>query len=560
MVVDPTLLYSTFLGGSSSGEAATGIAVDSAGNAYVTGYTASNDFPTTPGAFQTSSTGGQQTFITKFGPTGSALVYSTYLNGPFPASIAVDSFGKAYVAGWNAQAGFPTTSNAYNQSCLGSGFLTVLNQTGTGLVYSTCFGERGSAFFGYNGATVSSMAIDAAGHTFITGYTNNPGFPTTTNAYQASYPGARGTSAFVSVFDTKASGSSSLVYSTYFGIPSANFSAYGTVGNGIALDSFGNAYITGYAGDSLPVTPGAFQTSLATGVMCNPYGGQQWVCPDAFVAKFNPSASGSQSLTYATYLGGAGTDIGNAIAVDGPGNAYVTGSTSGGYYHSFPLTSGAFQTSAGTLTSAFVTKLNAAGSSLLYSTFLDGNAGTRGTNGNAIAVDTLGNAYVVGSLSSINLPSGFPVTPDAFQKELTNTGFSDAFLTKLNPTGSALIYSSFLGGSGDDVATTIAIDQAGDAYLTGWTGSADFPSTPFAFQPALNPNPSPASCDGCHPGDAFVTKFPLASSGALSVSAILPISGGNAGTVTAEILGTATWDTSAPLLQRRKSASLSVPI
>jgi len=171
-----------------------GIAVDTSGNAYITGYTTSTDFPTTPGAYQTN-TSGWDTFVTKLNPTGSALVYSTYIpGGLFSNAIAVDANGDAYVAGWSAwnTYGFPTTPNAYSQSCGGSGFLTVLNDKGSGLIYSTCFGS-GS---GYE-TTVTSMAADAHGRAFISGYTyNGVSIPTTPNAYQTSYPGARGTIPF----------------------------------------------------------------------------------------------------------------------------------------------------------------------------------------------------------------------------------------------------------------------------------------------------------------------------------------------------------------------------
>jgi uncharacterized repeat protein (TIGR01451 family) len=529
LVVDPTLLYSTFLGGSAGNnhEVATGIAVDAFGNAYVTGYTASTDFPVTPGAFQISSAG-SAAFVTKLNPTGSGLVYSTYISGvSYSNAIAVDTNGNAYVSGSGASTGFPTTSNAYSQSCGASWFLTVLNPTGSGLVYSTCFG---SGFV----PNQSSMVATSNGRAFIAGSAGSYGstIPTTPNAYQTANPGSRSDIAFASVFDTTASGAASLLYSTYFGIPSSNSGAYGTGAYAIAVDPYGNMYITGYAGDSLPVTPGAFQNSLATGIMCNPFAGAQWVCPDGFVAKFNPSASGAQSLIYSTYLGGPGNDAPLAIAVDNSGNAYVTGYT---FSYSFPVTPGAFQTSlpySGNVAVSFVSKLNAGGSGLLYSTYLAGGGVRPDATGQGIAVDSLGNAYLTGS----TLSAAFPVTLDAFQSAL-HAGY-DVFLTKLNPAGSALVYSSYLGGNQDDIATSIVIDQAGDAYITGYTGSSDFPSTPFAFQPALNPNPSRSTCDACFPEDAFVTKFPLGTSGALSVSAILPTIGGNTGTVTAEILGT----------------------
>jgi hypothetical protein len=522
IIVDPTLLYSTFLGGSAgnspyshNNEVATAIAVDTSGNAYVTGYTASTDFPTTPGAFQTTTRPGQSSFVTKLNPTGSSLIYSTYFSGtsgsgPFPSSIALDRNGYAYVAGYGASSGFPTSSNAYSQSCSGSGFLSVLNSTGSGLVYSTCFASS---------IYVTSMAANVSGRAFLAGYTFGVPIPTTPNAYQTSYPGARGSSAFAAVFDTNASGAASLIYSTYFGIPSDYQGAYGTAAYAVATDPYDNMYLAGYAGDNLPVTPGAFQSTIASGIQCNPYGGAEWTCPDAFIAKLNPYASGVQSLIYSTYLGGPGSDSASAIVADGSGNAYVTGYTNS---TAFPVTPGAFQTRNSGNFATFVSKLNAGGSALIYSTYLDGTA--YASSGNGIAVDFLGDAYVTGQTNSAT----FPVTPDAFQSSCTKLGgstdFSCAFLTKFNPTGSAPIYSSYLGGSQDDVATSVAIDQTGDAYISGHTSSPDLPVTPGVFQPVM---------DGT--GDAFITKFPLG--GTFRVLQILPSSGGNSGNFTATISG-----------------------
>jgi hypothetical protein len=298
------------------------------------------------------------------------------------------------------------------------------------------------------------------------------------------------------MFDTTASGIASLKYSSFFGIPS-NTGAYGTSGNGIAVDASGHIYLAGSAGDGLPTTSGAFQASLAGGVFCNPYSDARFVCPNGFLAKIDPTASGAQSLIYSTYLGG-GDDQVNAIVVDAAGNAYVTGSTvSAG----FPVTSGAFQTTGFVngninVTEAFVTKLNAGGSKLIYSTFLGGNDNSLG---NGIAVDPLGNAYVAGAFRA-QTQSTFPVTPDAFQSSFTKfSGDShEAFLTKVTSNGSGLVYSSYLGGTGDDVASAVAIDQTGDAYVAGNTGSPNFPISASAFQPTV---------DGT--GDAFVAKFPL---------------------------------------------------
>ena len=252
-----------------------------------------------------------------------------------------------------------------------------------------------------------------------------------------------------------------LAYSTYLGP--------GT-GQGIALDSAGNAYVTGTAG-SRPTTPGAFQTTSSGGL-------------DAFVAKL--SADGS-SLVYSTYLGGDGNDYPFGIAVDSTGNAYVTGSTDGG----FPTTSGAAQTTyGGGGGDIFATKLSADGSSLVYSTYLGGSGdddvplpGSGASLLGGIAVDSAGNAYVTGWTTG-----NFPTTPGAFQTTFgggTGQYPQDAVITKLSADGSMLVYSTYLGGSdGNESGTSIAVDSAGNAYVTGLGASSDFPTTPGAFQTA----------------------------------------------------------------------------
>ncbi len=515
LVIDPTLLYSTFLGGSAT-DAAAGIAVDASGNAYIYGTTYSLDFPTTPGAFQTNRNTAVTAFITKLNPAGSGLVYSTYLqDSPFVGGIAVDASGNVYVTGetlgsYYAGTIFPTTANAYSQTC-GSydGFLTVLNPQGTDLVYSTCFGIG----FDANYSHVTAITADAHGRASITGSIGYPfTIPTTSNAFQASFPGG-GTSAFVIVLDTTASGTSSLLYSSYLGSPSVPFNyrqSDGTAGSGIAVDAFGNLYVTGNAGEGFPVTAGALQTNYAGG-------------GDTFVAKIDPFVSGTSSLIYATYLGGCGSDSATGIAVDASGSAYITG-TSQSTCGPFPTTPGAFQTSAPYNAQAgFVAKLNAAGSSLVYSTYVVGPAGRLNSNG--IAVDALGNALITGNSQS----NSVPVTPDAFQN--TFQGGLDAFITELNPTGSALLYSSYLGGGQDDVATAVAVDLAGDAYVAGYTGSPNFPVSSTALQPILNLG------GGTQPQDAFVAKFPVGAAQTLSISSLQPTSGGNGGTVTINIQG-----------------------
>lgn len=528
LVVDPTLLYSTYLGGSAGNspdnynhEIATGIAVDASGNGYVVGTTYSTDFPTTPGAFQVSPP--SYSFITKLNATGSTLVYSTYL-GQYTgiSAIAVDATGQAYVTGstWGGVA-FPTTPNAYwpttsQQQCASTDlFVTKLSSAGNQLIYSSCFNSN---------ATPSAIAIDSFGKAYIAGSAGYS-IPTTPNAYQSYYQNMP-SSVFVTAFDTAASGIASLYYSTYLGVPlGLNAPNAQSSASGIAVDSFGKAYVTGYAPFGFPVTPGAFQVSHGA---CNSWSFVP--CIDAFVAKLDPAATtGSQSLIYSTYLGGIGGDQGNAIAVDASGEAYVTGTSMYGS-NSFPVTPGAFQVTnpnQNVYINTFVTKLSAGGSKLIYSTYLDGT--DYYAWGNGIAVDSLGDAYVAGRTNA----SDFPVTADAFQTTYSKPvcapsphDCSSAFLTKLNPAGSALIYSSYLGGSSDDGATSVAIDQNGDAYVAGYADSGDFPTTLGVFQP---------SRDGT--GDAFVTKFPLTALPALSISGIGPASGGNVGPITTHVQG-----------------------
>ena len=255
-----------------------------------------------------------------------------------------------------------------------------------------------------------------------------------------------------------------LVYSTYLG------GTNGVAGDAIAVDAAGSAYVTGTAhSTNFPTTPGDFQTT---------YGGNG----DAFVTKLNPKGT---ALVYSTYLGGTSYDYGYGIAVDGAGNAYVTGYTASS---DFPTTPGAFQTTyAGGNGDAFVTKLNPKGTALVYSTYL---GGSDSDGGYGIAVDSAGNAYVTGYTASTD----FPTTPGAFQTTFGGNG--DAFVTKLNPTGTALVYSTYLGGTRGDLGLGIAVDSAGNAYVTGYTASSDFPTTPGAFQTTYGGNQ-----------DAFVTKL-----------------------------------------------------
>jgi hypothetical protein len=295
-------------------------------------------------------------------------------------------------------------------------------------------------------------------------------FPTTAGALQTTYAGRGDT--FVSELNTAGS---ALVYSTYLGGSDDDFVS------GIAIDTSDNAYVTGNTGSfDFPTTPGAVQTT-SPGALFG----------DAFVSKLNAAGS---ALVYSTYLGGSGSDYGaygSGIAVDTSGNAYITGHTGS---FDFPTTPGALQTAYAGGGEAFVTKLNAAGSTFAYSTYLGGGDDDWGIG---IAVDSSGNAYVTGFTDSSKLPT----TSGAFQPTCGGgSGYPapcrDAFVSKLSAAGSALLYSTYLGGNNDDEGLGIALDASGNAYVTGWTASSNFPVTPRSFQPTFGGTT-----------DAFITKF-----------------------------------------------------
>jgi hypothetical protein len=451
LVIDPVLSYSTYLG--SNIDDGVDIAVDASGNAYVTGFTYSTDFPTV-NALQPalgSPNNISNAFVSKIDASGSALVYSTYLggsgnglNGDFGFGIAVDASGNAYVTGFTHSTNFPT-ANAL-QSIFGGGgtdaFVTKINPSGSELVYSTYLG-------GSNRDSGSRIAVDASGNAYVTGFTQSTNFPTA-SALQPALGGPGG-SAFVTKIN--ASGSA-LVYSTYFGGSGSGLN--GDFGVGIAVDASENAYVTGGTYSTNFPTVNALQPTL--GGFLN-----------AFVTKINQSGS---ALVYSTYLGGSIGEYGNCVAVDTSGNAYVTGFT---HSTNFPTANALQSTFGGGDTDAFVTKINKSGSALVYSTYL---GGSKADSGNCIAADTSGNAYITGSTQSTDFP-----TVHALQPALAGPAVS-AFVTKINASGSALVYSTYLGGSGGDNSNGIAVDASGNAYVTGGTQSTNFP-TASALQSTL---------------------------------------------------------------------------
>lgn len=456
LVIDPTLVYSTYLGGSTTDEAF-GIAVDASGNTYIAGTTSSADFPTTSGSYQTTqkSAGHKQAFVTKLNPAGTALIYSTYIGGSddddFAEAIAVSAAGNAYITGSASSSDFPTTPGTFQASRLTLGgstaFVTELNSSGTGLVYSTYLGGS------FGGEEGSGIALDNSGDAYVAGETTANDFPVTAGAFAITRPGFR--SATVTKLNPAGTG---LVYSTYLGGSGYDWAL------AIALDAAGNAYVGGTASSTdFPVTPGAFQpTKLA------PTNGT------GFVTKLNPAGS---ALVYSTYLGGSDREQVRAIAVDAGATAYAAGFT---VSSDFPVTSGAFQ-GASSPGAGFVTHLNTTGTALAYSTFLGPGSSQNSDGPHGIQVDSNGEAYVTGQ----SLP-GFPVTPDAFQANCST--LDSAYVTRLNSSGTALIYSTCLGGTRGTFGEAIAIDAAGHAFVAGGTIATDFPVTSGAFQLTNNTN------------------------------------------------------------------------
>ncbi len=470
LIIDP-LVYSTFIGGSAIDQA-NSIKVDTDGNAVIVGETFSTDYDVTPGAFQSSGGGiRSDVAVTKLNNDGTALIYSTYIGGNLDDigyELHIDINNNVYLTGIAYSANFPTTSGVIQSSTSGGtadAFICKLNSTGTNLLYSTFLG-------GYGVDAAFSITVDNLGNAYIAGRTDAFDFPITSGAFQNTMN--PGTDAFISIINSTAS---ALLYSTYLG------------GNGgehaysIALDSSGNFYVTGYtAANNFPVSTNAYQDTLGGGL-------------DVFVSKFNSSGA----LVYSTYLGGSLNDWGYAIAVDNIGNAYVTGYTESS---DFDITSFAYQTTKDISSDVFISKLNSTGTDLIYSTYLGGNGQEVGRD---IFVDNFGNAYVCGVTTSSN----FDVTTNAYQASNGGPFLSaDAFITKINSSGTSLLSSTYLGGSNDEWAYGLTNDNFGYVYITGRTESSNFVTSLGAFQTTF----------GGGQFDIYVTKLCIDSNMTISLS------------------------------------------
>jgi PKD repeat protein len=501
LVIDPVLSYSTMLGdqpdddndgvrGSleddSGDDQGSGIAIDSAGNAYVVGRTNAYDFNVL-GNFQTLNQSahpahppngpghGRQSydaFVVKFNPTGTAILYSTYIGGTgndYGLAIAVNSFGQAFITGQTFSSEFPVL-NALQGSNAGNGdaFVTKLAADGGSIIFST--------YLGGSGVDVGNgIALDGSGNVLACGTTDSTNFRT---AFPLQAANAGGQDAFVAKFTPDGG---VLTYGTYLG---------GTVNDGatsIASDSSGNAYITGFSAST--------NFPLVSSVQPANNGGT-----DAFISKID---SGGTLLVYSTYLGGAGNDQGNGIAVDSQSNCYITGQTASADFPTVSPSVLPVQTVMGGVQDAFVSKLSPSGGALVFSTYFGGNLSD---SGKAIAVDSRGAIYFVGSTAST---TGFPLAPasNTLQTGLAG-GATDGFIGKFNPTGVPSVYSSYFGSAATDETRAIAVDANGNAYITGYT-TGGFSTTFGAFQNTQGEDfPTLGETGGAvDEGDAYVAKI-----------------------------------------------------
>ncbi|MCI0576278.1 MAG: SBBP repeat-containing protein [Chloroflexi bacterium] len=435
------LVYITVLGGINT-ENGWDIAVDSAGNSYVTGMTDSTDFPTTPGAYDTTLNDSFDAFVVKLSPDGSELVYATFIGGSAldqGSKITVDEDGNAYIAGYTYSTDFPTTPGAYDTDYNGGdidAFVAKVSPDGSDLVYATYLGGDSDDYGG-------GITVDGAGNAFVTGYTESGNFPTTPGAYDTDY----NSGGDVMAVKINAAGDD-LVYSTFVGA-GAFEAAYG-----IVLDGTNSAYLTGHTYSAgFPTTPGAFDTDYNGGLT------------DAFVIKLLPDGS---DLAYASFLGGADFDDGKGIAVTTAGEATIAGRTNS---TDFPTTPGSYDIDYNGGRDVFTIQMNPAGSALVYGTFL-GGGGEDEAGG--VDLDGSGQAMVTGWTFS----SDFPTTSGVY--DTSHNGDYDGFLVKLLPAGDDLDYGTFLGMDSTNYGRGIAVDAAGSAYIAGYAGA--FPPDAFALK------------------------------------------------------------------------------
>jgi hypothetical protein len=484
LVIDPVLVYSTFLGGRGDDQA-NAIVVDSIGNAYVTGTTDSPDFPLANlGGFNPDQT---RMFVTKLDVSGSALLYADYFGGTsgddYPYSIAVDSNGNAYVTGLAYSSDF-SVLNAYQPNLAGyaNAFLTKFSADGSSLVYSTFLG-------GSNFDFAQALAVDSAGEATIAGYATSTNFPLA-NAFQSSIaPDENNIWGVYSFFSRFSADGSSLIYSSYL---AGNLDAQFCYGDGcgpysditgLGLDGSGNLYIAGNTNTfNFPITPGAYMTT-------NPGSNNNY---EPFVSKFDTSGG----IVYSSYFGGNGYAQASAIAVDSNGGAYITGYDQGN--DNFPITATTIcNPNTQSCSGMFVTKFDSAGATLVYSTYLGQNNNSSGVS---IQVDASGDAYVIGSDGSSGQYA--PVNPIEGY-----IGGQDILLMEIDPLASTQLFATYLGGGVYDDPAGLALDSNGAIYVTGGTQSQFFPVTQSAFQSSWGGET-----------DAFILKIGPANAPAVTIA------------------------------------------
>jgi hypothetical protein len=566
LVIDPVLTYATFLGGSQLDEGM-GIGTDSAGNTYIGGDTESYDFPVL-NALKGTNTGvsnGYNLFVTKLNPAGTAILYSTYLGSIYDTdggNIAVDSTGSVYIVGYTSAGDYPVTAGAFQTICGAnynnnngvhsrangcspssgntSGVLTKLSPTGNSLVYSTFFG--GDYF-----NAITAVAVNQAGEAYVTGNTNascSAGpyypngedswdcFPTTSGAYQAEINGAfkPGSGATFGFFAKFTADGSSLVYSTLFAAPIGSAPSGGGLANttdAVAVDAAGDGYIVGNGGYGLPTTAGAyFVPPVNTSQALPPY--------PAYVAKFDPTKSGSASLVYSTFLGSSAqasnySSTATGVVVDASGDAIVAGYTNACGY---PTTAGSFEPTTGSAPvcqDSFITKLNPTGTGLVWSTFY-GSSPTTSSIANTqifgLAQGATGNIYVTGTFNTNGHANQVPMV-----NPIEPVIGGGAFIAEFDSTGSNLLFASPLSGnSGADSGKAVAVDASGNMYLTGRVDSATptIPITAGAVQKTYG--------GGFY--DAYAVKIaPFSNSAVTLALSAASVNAGTTATFTATVTG-----------------------
>jgi hypothetical protein len=433
LVIDPVLVYSTYVGGFASGgvgDRVMSVAVDPAGNAYLTGFTASINFPA-GASLNATPGGGLDAFILKLNASGDNTHYSTYIGGTADDeghSIALDAQGNIFVTGYTSSSDFPV-ANAFRSTRAGNqdAFILKLNNSGTVLLFSTFLGGSGDD-------RGLGLAVDAGGSVYVTGMTTSTNFPTV-NPLQATHGGGLG-----DIFVTKLTPAGAAVYSTYYGGRGHD------QGYAIVVDGSASPYITGYTTSTNFPVANAYQNTYRGGA------------DDALLLKLNTAGT---AVVFSTYLGGFGSDNGVRLALDREGSIYVAGYTAS---EDFPVLNPAQSINLGSF-DAFVTKFAPDGASLVYSTFM-GGLGSEGAVG--IAVDASGSAYITGFSTSFELPAVNAI-------QLRKSGDQDAFLIKFTPDGTKFLYSTYLGGTALEGGIGLTLDSPGNIYITGYSTSSDFP-------------------------------------------------------------------------------------